>query len=359
MINRESPYNDLPLVPPDIDLENTALLKKAIVANRHLAELKGSVLSIPNQDILVNSIVLQEARISSEIENIVTTSDELYRAVTDEKLSKDPHAKEILRYRQALNHALSELEKRPLSTNVFVEIVSTILDKKVNVRNFPGTKIQDQKTKNIVYTPPEGESVIRDKLSNLEKFIHDKDDGIDPLIKLAIMHYQFEAIHPFSDGNGRTGRIINILYLLDNKLLDKPVLFLSSYILRKKSDYYKLLRGVTEHSSWYAWIEYMLDAVSVTAKETQERVKNILSAMDDAIETIQSGAPKIYSKDLVDVIFMHPYSKVSFLERAGIAKRQTAAVYLKELESLGLLSSEKIGREQYYINKRLVEILSQ
>jgi len=354
-MDRNRPYNNLPFLPPNVDLEAPILLKKAITANRHLAELNGSVRTIPNHSVLVNGIVLQEARLSSEIENIVTTNDELYRAAADEKLAKNPHAKEVLRYREALWHGLNALQSKPLSTNLFIDLVSIIKQQKMDIRKVPGTKIASQKE--VVYTPPEGESILRDKLTNLEKFIHSGDE-IDPLIKLAIMHYQFEAIHPFTDGNGRTGRIINILFLVEQGLIDNPILFLSHYILKTKSEYYRCLRQVTENAAWSDWISYILNAIETTAKETQTRVSNISDAMEKAKEIVRSKAQKIYSKDLIEAIFMHPYSKVRFLEDAGIAKRQTAAIYLKQLEEIGILRGEKIGREQYYINTQLVEILS-
>lgn len=356
-MNRDKPYNDLPLLPPAIELETNAVLKKAITANRRLAELKGLVNSIPNQGILINGIVLQEARLSSEIENIVTTNDELYRAAGDTKRATDPHSKEVLRYRQALWHGCKELKQRPLATNLFVEIASIIKDTEINIRRLPGTKIASSRDE-IIYTPPEGEAIIRDKLSNLERFIYNEDDTLDPLIKMAILHYQFEAIHPFVDGNGRTGRIINILYLIEQGLLDTPVLYLSYYILRTKSTYYENLRRVTEESAWIDWILYMLDAVESTAIETQQRVIKILELMDKAVKLVQAKASKIYSKDLIELIFKHPYCKVRFIEEAGLAKRQTASVYLQTLEELGLLRSVKYGREQYYINDKLAKILS-
>src|SRR3990167_1721777 len=355
-MNPNQPYNDLPLLPPAVDLEATAILKKAISANRALAELKGAVKSIPNQGILVNGIVLQEARLSSEIENIVTTNDELYSAAADEKLASNPHAKEVLLYRQALWHGFTSLKKKPLATNLFIEIAEIIKGKNIGIRKVPGTKIANSKGE-VIYTPPEGESVIRDKLSNLEKFLHD-EDGIDPLIKLAALHYQFEAIHPFVDGNGRTGRIINILFLVEKGLLDSPILFLSHYILWTKSNYYAGLRSVTEQGAWVDWVTYMLEAIETTALETQQRVTNINTAMDKAKELIKAKAPKIYSKDLIETIFEHPYCKIRFLEEAGIAKRQTAAVYLQTLEEIGLLRNIKKGREQYYINDELVKVLS-
>ncbi|OGT42066.1 MAG: addiction module protein [Gammaproteobacteria bacterium RIFCSPHIGHO2_12_FULL_40_19] len=356
-MNPNQPYNDLPLLPPKVELETPAVLKKAITANRMLAELKGSVKSIPNQGILVNGIVLQEARLSSEIENIVTTNDELYRAAADENLASNPHAKEVLRYRQALWHGFSSIKKRPLSTNLFTEIVEIIKNRNIGIRKVPGTKIANPITKDVIYTPPEGESIIRDKLSNLEKYLH-ADDSIDPLIKLAILHYQFEAIHPFVDGNGRTGRIINILFLIEKGLLDSPILFLSHYILRTKSAYYSGLRSVTEKNAWADWVMYILDAIEITASETERRVSGILAAMDDAKTLVKTKAPKIYSKDLIETIFEHPYCKIRFLEEAGIAKRQTAANYLQTLVEIGLLHVIKKGREQYYINQALVNVLS-
>lgn len=355
-MNCNQPYNDLPLLPPAVDLETPGILKKAIAANRRLAELKGLVKSIPNQGILVNGIVLQEARLSSEIENIFTTNDELYRAAADEKLVANPHAKEVLLYRQALWHGFNFLEKKPLATNLFIEIAGIIKGKDIGIRKVPGTKIANSKGE-VIYTPPEGESIIRDKLSNLEKFLHAEDD-IDPLIKLAVLHYQFEAIHPFVDGNGRTGRIINILFLVEKGLLDSPILFLSHYILRTKSTYYTGLRSITEQGAWVDWLMYMLDAIEITAAETQERVNNILTAMDKTRKLVQEKAPKIYSKDLIEIIFQHPYCKIRFLEDEGLAKRQTAAVYLQTLEEIGLLRCVKIGLEKYYINDHLVKILS-
>jgi Fic family protein len=226
VFDRNRPFNDLPLLPPQTDLESKAILKKAIAANRELAELKGSSDAIPNQVVLINSIVLQEARLSSEIENIVTTTDALYRA-TEEDPSRIDHAtKEVLHYREALWHGFENLKARPLSTNLFIELVGIIKQTDLGIRRVPGTKIANSRG-DVVYTPPEGETLLRDLLANLESFIQ-ADDGIDSLIKLAVLHYQFEAIHPFTDGNGRTGRIINILYLVEKKLLKIPVLYLTA-----------------------------------------------------------------------------------------------------------------------------------
>ena len=353
--DRSKPFNALPLLPPPVDLETKAVLKQAIAANRALADLKGLARQIPNQGVLINGIVLQEARLSSEIENIVTTNDELYRAAADMEGSADPHTKEVLRYRQALWTGFQGLQERPLSTNLFIDIVRNIKQADMDIRKVTGTALKSQQG-DVVYTPPEGESIIRDKLANLESFIH-AEDGLDQLVRLAVIHYQFEAIHPFPDGNGRTGRIINILFLVEKGLLDIPVLFLSHYILRNKADYYAGLRGVTEEGSWEPWVLFMLRAIEETARKTSSRVERILAMMDEVKVTVQEKASRIYSKDLIETIFMHPYCKIRFLEEAGIAKRQTASDYLKTLAAIGVLRPEKVGREAYYINDRLYKVL--
>lgn len=349
--DRSQPYNDLPLLPPGVELETKAVLKQAITANRMLANLRGLAAQIPNQGVLINSIVLQEARLSSEIENIVTTNDELYRADADADGKTDAHTKEVLRYRQALNHGFLALKTRPLSTNLFIEVVQIIKKMDFQVRKLPGTALKNGHGE-VVYTPPVGESVIRDKLANLEQFIH-VDDDLDPLIKMAVMHYQFEAIHPFDDGNGRTGRILNLLFLVEKGLLDIPVLFLSRYIIANKMAYYEALRGVTEGQDWENWLLFMLRAVESTAQQTFDQVTRIRSLMEQVREQVQQQAPAIYSKDLIEVIFRHPYSKIQFLVDANIAKRQTASAYLQTLAGLGFLRPSKHGREMYYINDAL------
>lgn len=345
------PYNDLPLLPPAMELETKAVLKQAIAANRVLANLRGLAAQIPNQGVLINSIVLQEARLSSEIEHIVTTNDELYRADVDADGKTDPHTKEVLRYRQALNFGFRQLKERPLSTNLFIDIVRTIKQVDLGVRRVPNTALKNTLNE-VVYTPPVGEAVIREKLANLEQFIHTQD-GLDPLVKMAVMHYQFEAIHPFEDGNGRTGRIVNLLYLVEQGLLDIPVLFLSRYIIANKPGYYEGLRGVTERQDWESWILYMLRAVESTAQQTFDQVTRIRLLMEQVREQVQQQAPGIYSKDLIEAIFQHPYTKIQFLVDANIAKRQTASSYLQTLAGLGVLRSNKQGREMYYINDAL------
>jgi Fic family protein len=357
VFDRNRPFNDLPLLPPETDLESKAILKQAIAANRELAELKGAGDAIPNQAILLNSIVLQEARLSSEIENIVTTTDELYKA-TDEDPAKLDHAtKEVLHYREALWHGFENLKARPLSTNLFIELVRIIKQTDLGIRKVPGTKIANSRGE-VVYTPPEGETLLRDLLTNFERFMH-ADDGIDPLVKLAVLHYQFEAIHPFTDGNGRTGRIVNILYLLEKELLKLPVLYLSHFIIQNKTDYYAGLRQVTERNAWEQWILYMLGAIAVTAKQTRIKIFRIRDAISAAQELARTKAPKVYSKDLIELVFELPYCKIRFLEQRGIAKRQTAAVYLKTLAGIGLLQNLKVGREVYYLNAPLLAILKE
>lgn len=349
--DRTQPYNDLPLLPPAVELESKAVLKQAIAANRVLANLRGLAAQIPNQGVLISSIVLQEARLSSEIENIVTTNDELYRADADADGKTDSHTKEVLRYREALYFGYRALKDRPLTTNLFVEIVQRIKQSELQIRAIPGVALKNQHDE-VVYTPPVGDSVIRDKLSNLEKFIHAEDD-LDPLVKMAVMHYQFEAIHPFPDGNGRTGRILNLLFLVDKGLLDIPVLFLSRYIIANKPAYYEGLRRVTELQDWENWLLYMLRAVESTAQQTFDQVKRIQNLMENVREKVQREAPGVYSKDLVETIFKHPYTKIQFVVDAGIAKRQTASSYLQTLTKLGVLRESKQGREKYYINDAL------
>jgi len=355
----DKPFNDLPLLPPNAEIETKATLKKLISAGRALAELKGLGETIPNQAILVNSIILQEAKASSEIENIITTHDALFRAFSAKTSQIDPATKEVLRYREALWEGFNGLKERPfLTTNLFIRIVQTIKANRAGIRNTPGTKVANAATGEVIFTPPEGEDIIRNKLKNLEGYIHAEDE-VDPLIKLALIHYQFEAIHPFTDGNGRTGRILNILYLTRKQLLNLPVLYLSKYIIEQKSDYYRLLRGVTEHQEWEPWILYMLDAVEQTALHTRYKILTIRELLTETLEFAKANLPsRVYSKDLIELLFHQPYAKGQFLVAAGIAKRQAAADYLKKLEEIGVLSVQKVGKENLYLNTKLYEILS-
>jgi Fic family protein len=360
MFDSSRPYNDLPPLPPPTEVETAAVLKKAIAASRALAELKGMAERMPNQAMLIDSLVLQEARASSEIENILTTNDELFKAASDEAFTREAaasaEAKEVLRYRQALNHGFRQIKERPLATGLFIEIAQLIKQTDFSVRRTPGTRIANSRGETI-YTPPEGETVIRDKLRELENFMH-ADDGLDVLVKMALVHYQFEAIHPFPDGNGRAGRILNILYLVDQGLLNLPVLYLSRHIIDNKAAYYDGLRRVTEEGAWGDWVVYMLDAVEQTSLRTRQQITDILALMEAVRERVQREAPGIYSKDLIEQIFRQPYCKIQFLERAGMGTRQTCAKYLRELERLGVLNGQKIGREVYFINQALFELLT-
>jgi len=357
--NPNKPYNDLPLLPPKADLETKAVLRKALAAGRALAELKGVGETIPNQAILVDSLVLQEAKASSEIENIITTNDALYKAFAAETKEVDPAVKEVLGYRRAVWHGFNALKTRPvLSTNLFVQLVQTIKENQAGVRKTTGTNLKSSTTGEVIYTPPERETVIRDKLKNLEDYIHAKDD-VDPLVKLAVIHYQFESIHPFGDGNGRTGRIVNILYLILKELMDLPVLYLSKHIIENKAEYYRLLREVTEESKWEAWVLYMLGAVEATSRFTCERIVAIRALMDETLAKAKQELPsRVYSKELIELLFHQPYTKGESVVKAGIAKRKTAAEYLKELEKIGVLESQQVGRQKLYLNTKLYELLS-
>jgi Fic family protein len=356
MFDRNQPFNHLPALPPAGDIETAVVLKKAISASRAMAELKGMAERMPNQAMLIDSLVLQEARASSEIENILTTNDEIFKAASDEALPASAEAKEVLRYRQALNHGFRQIKTRPLATGMFVEIAQLLKEMQFDIRKMPGTRIANGKGETI-YTPPEGETVIRDKLRELENFMH-ADDGLDVLVKMALVHYQFEAIHPFPDGNGRTGRIVNILYLVEQGLLNLPVLYLSRYIIDHKAAYYEGLRRVTEEGAWHDWVLYMLDAVEQTSIRTHGQITDILVLMESVRERVQREAPGIYSKDLIEQIFKQPYCKIGFLERAGLGTRQTCAKYLRELESMGILMGQKMGREVYFINSALFALLT-
>jgi len=357
--DRNQPFNDLPLLPPKIDLNSREILQKAISSNRALAELKGVGASIPNQSILINSLSLQEAKHSSEIENVVTTNDALYKAFSAKTGKIDSATKEVLHYREALWEGYNLVKRNGLlTTNLFIQMVRRIKENQAGIRNTLGTKIANPRTGEVVYTPPEGEKVIRDKLANLEKWLHAVDD-YDPLVKLAVMHYQFEAIHPFSDGNGRTGRLINILYLIQQDLLEYPVLYLSKYIIDHKADYYTLLREVTEKHNWQSWILFILESIEHMAVSTRRRILDIRDLLEQTLAEAKSKLPvRVYSKELIELIFHQPYCKAQLLVDAEIAQRKTAADYLKQLEHAGFMRSQTIGKEKLYLNVELYNLLS-
>jgi len=355
----KKPYNELPPLPPKLDVETKAVLKRAISAGRTLAELKGLGATIPDQSMLVNSLVLQEARASSAIENIVTTNDALFKAFSANMANVDPATKEVLRYRQALWEGYNTLKKKPLlTTNLFIKIVQTIKQNSAGIRNQPGIAVGNPLTGRVIFTPPEGEVLLRDKLKELEIFIH-TEGSMDPLVKMALTHYQFEAIHPFFDGNGRAGRIINILYLVMRELLDLPVLYLSKYIIDRKTDYYRLLREVSEKGAWEQWILYMLDAVETTAALTRQRIVDIRTLLEETLAQAKKKLPtRVYSKELIELVFRQPYTKGQFLVEAGLAERKTAAEYLQELEKIGVLKGRRVGKENLYLNVELYKLLS-
>jgi Fic family protein len=358
--DKDRPYNDLPLLPPNAELETKAVLKQALSASRALAELKVAGALIPNQSVLLSTLGLQEAKISSEIENIVTTNDELYRAFADQEPLMNNATKEVLSYGEALWFGFHALKSgRPISTRLIEEIGVIVKPSAGGIRRVPGTKIANTASETI-YTPPEGEAVIRDKLANLEKFIYSQSETeLDPLVKMAVIHYQFEAIHPFSDGNGRTGRILNILYLIEAGLLEIPVLYLSRFIIENKASYYAGLRAVTESEAWEAWVLYMLRAVEQTALETSQKIRDIQTLMQHTADLVREKLPKVYKKELIELLFFQPYTKIRFLEQAGLARnRQTASEILRALTDLGVLESTKIGREWYFLNPRFLELLS-
>ena len=350
------PYNTLPSLPPRAELESRAVLKACIEARAALAELKQAGALIPNQAVLINSIPLLEAQASSEIENIVTTTDRLFQFADDREALADPATKEALRYRTALREGFESLAKHPLSTRTAVEICCTIKGVDMDVRRTPGTALVNERSGELIYTPPEGEALIRDKLANWEQFLHEAED-IDPLVRMAIGHYQFEAIHPFTDGNGRTGRVLNLLYLIDKGLLDIPVLYLSKAIIEAKQDYYRLLLDVSREGAWEPWLLFMLEAVRSTAHWTTSQIKAIRTLIDDTVHRMRRDAPGIYSRELTELIFVQPYCRIANLVDAGIAQRQTASVYLKQLVDIGLLKEMKAGREKLFINPQLLQTL--
>ena len=352
------PFNDLPNLPPASETETKAILRNCIAARAALAELRVSGKLIPNQAILINSIPLLEAQASSEIENIVTTTDRLFRYANDAAGQADPATKEALRYRTALYRGFEMLKRRPVSTSMAVEVCRTIKGVDLDVRKTPGTALMNDKTEQVIYTPPEGEDVLRNKLANWERYIHEVEE-IDPLIRLAVMHYQFEAIHPFIDGNGRTGRVLNLLYLVDKGLLDIPVLYLSRHIIRNKALYYRYLLEVTTQQAWDTWIGFILEAVRTTAEWTMAKILAIRELLDKTAAVIRQRMPKIYSRELAELIFVYPYCRISDVVEAGIAKRQTASVYLKGLAAEGILEESKAGRENLYINPPLLALLAE
>lgn len=353
----ESPHDALPALPPAVELESKVVLKQCIASRTALAELRGAAELLPNQGILINTLPLLEARASSEIENIVTTTDRLFQFRSSDAQA-DPATKEALRYGTALLEGFRSSDARPLCTRTAEEICSQIKGIEMKVRSVPGTALANDRTGEIIYTPPVGEDRLRTLLGNWESFLHQHAE-LDPLIRMAVAHYQFEAIHPFTDGNGRTGRILNSLFLISEGLLTLPVLYLSRHIILHKEDYYRLLLDVTREQAWEPWILYILRAVEETAAWTTAKIGAIRRLAAHTVEFVRHAAPKTYSRELVDLIFERPYCRIQDVTDAtGIAARQTASRHLKQLVEIGVLEEKAFGREKLFIHPKLMTLLT-
>ena len=355
---------EIPLLPLPYDLETKAVLRQANKANRKLAELKGVAQTIPNERILISSLTLQEAKDSSAVENIVTTQDDLYRAGLDAGFTLIGAAtKEVLFYREAINEGFKLVRNKNILTLNDIKRIQEVLEQNsAGFRTTPGTQLKRSSDGAVIYTPPQDGQHIVELMSNLEQFINDDElCPIDPLVKMAIIHHQFESIHPFYDGNGRTGRIVNILYLVTSGLLDLPILYLSRYITHNKAEYYERIQAIRNatgdnSAQWEEWILYMLRGVEQTAEETITLVKNIGNLMTKYKNIIRPAFGRKYSHELLNGLFYHPYTKIGHLESDMQVSRQTAAKYLDKLASLGLLQKERMGKENYYINTQLMEL---
>jgi len=352
------PYEP-PSLPLPFELESKVVLKKLTTAHRALAELKGAAGLVPNESILINTLSLQEAKDSSAIENIITTHDDLYRSDALADRFASLAAKEVYSYARALREGFETVRESGLITNNDILMMQATLERnQAGFRKLPGTALKNDRTGEVVFTPPQSHDEIVALMTNLEAFINDDSlTDLDPLTKMALIHHQFETIHPFYDGNGRTGRILNILYLVKQGLLGTPVLYLSRYINQNKADYYRLLQAVRTDGSWEQWILYMLDGVEQTAGQTTRLVHRIKDLMQEYKVRIRTELPRIYSQDLLNNIFSHPYSKIAFVERDLGVSRITATRYLDELTRIGIMHKLKLGRDSYYMNRALTELL--
>lgn len=359
MFDPGSPYNDLPRLPPEPEVETRAVLKKCVAARTALAELRLAGQLAPDQgtalaDVLIHTIPNLEARASSEIENIVTTNDALFREASLGDHAASYTTKEAARYRTALYQGEEALRARPLSTKIAVEVCRTITGIDLDIRAIP-VNLKNQQTGEIIYTPPADPNRLRELLANWERFIHESPE-LDTLVRMAVQHYQFEAIHPFSDGNGRTGRVLNILGLIQDGLLDRPTLYLSRHILGTRGDYYRLLGRVTSHGEWEPWILYILTAVEETSRWTTAKIRSIHALMSETVVYVRTGAPRL-PPIVVEKIFKQPYIRIGNLIDDGIAKRETASTYLKQLMSLGVLEEEKVGRDKIFLHRKYLDVL--
>ena len=352
------PYNGLPRLPPPAELiETRDILKKCISARVALAELKQAAELIPNSAVLVNALPLLEARASSEIENIVTTTDKLFEFADIAEDKADAATKEALRYRTALYEGTKMVQRGMLTTDMALQIVSTIKGVELDLRAESGTTLKNRMSGEVIYTPPVGQKLLQKMLDNWADFMH-RSTEFDPLVRLAVQHYQFEAIHPFADGNGRTGRILNILFLVEHGLLDSPILYLSRYIISNKAAYYLLLKNVTHKQNWEGWINFILEGVEETCIWTTDKIKAIRELMEHTAQFVQQRLPKIYSWELVELLFKQPYCRIGNIVDSNIAKRQTASTYLKQLCDLGVLKEVKSGRENIFVHPKYIELLT-
>ena len=353
--NPRLPYNELPTLPPKQELETVRVLKQCIRSRTQLAELEQAANFLPNKSLLINVLPLLEAQASSEIENIVTTTDRLFRSSLLDQ-SPDAATKEALNYRAALHQGYQSLTERPICTATAERVCSVIKSRSMTIRKEAGTALGSTISGDTIYTPPVGESVIREKLANWENFINQTTE-LDPLVVMAVAHYQFEAIHPFSDGNGRAGRVLNLLYLVQAGILSSPILYHSRGIIRRKDDYYDLLRTVTFDQDWEAWILFILEVIEESAEWTNQKIRSIREYREEVREELKIKVPKIYSNELLDVLFEQPYCQIADLVSAGIAKRQSASVYLKKLVEIGLLTEERVGRSALFIHENYRNLL--
>jgi Fic family protein len=347
------------LLPLQIEIETKTVLRKLAGAHRALAELKGVITSIPNENIILETLTLREAKESSAIENIISSFAEVYQTNLFGNQFASAAAKKVHQYAHALKIGFQLVKTHGLLTNNYIlEIQSVVEQNNSGFRKIPGTKLLNDKTGKVVYTPPQDHDTIVSLMNNLESFINnDETSDIDPLIKMAIIHHQFESIHPFYDGNGRTGRIINILYLVQKKLLHLPVLYLSGYIIRHKADYYRLLQTVRDEGEWEEWILFMLKGVEETANESVLLIASIKKLMMQYKQQIRSKHQKIYSQDLLNNLFKYPYTKIEFIQRDLRVSRSTAIRYLEALVKEGILIKQKIGRDNFYLNEALFALL--
>ena len=351
------PYNDLPELPPeDVPLESVEVLKLAVEARAALASLDQAVLRLPNPSVLLNALLVLEAQASSEIENIVTTTDELFKYAQDELSASDPSTREALRYRTALFESFESVRARTLNISTAVQVCSRIKMRDMSIRPTPGTYIGNPVTNQAIYTPPVGEQVIRDKLANWETFIH-AHDGLDPLVKMAVAHYQFEAIHPFEDGNGRTGRVLNVLVLVTTGLLSQPILYLSKYIIQTKNDYYRLLQAVTAEGSWAEWIGYMLEGIRQTSLLTVRKIDDVITLQREVHERLRAVLGSA-NADLLNLLFEQPYCRISSVMDRCEVSRPTATKWLNALADEGVLRRVRNGRDVLFINVDFIDILT-